>query len=344
MASVSPAVKKPKLGMKIGTHSGTFHCDEALACYMLKQLPEYKDAEIVRSRNPDVLSTCDILVDVGGVYDPDTHRYDHHQRTFDKTMNALCPSKKWTTKLSSAGLVYYHFGERVLRQLMDSPEADVHVVQVLYDKVYDCFVEEVDAIDNGINIADGELRYRISTNLSSRVGGLNPSWNEPDQASDENLDKRFEKAMALVGAEFLDKVQFYWKGWWPARKLVEDAVKNRFEVDESGEIICFSPSSCPWKDHLLDLEQEQKIEPTIKFVLYTDTSGMWRIQCVPISKSSFENRLSILDAWRGLRDEELSQISGIDGCTFVHASGFIGGNKTKQGVLDMAKKTLKGSS
>ena len=34
---------------KIGTHNGTFHCDEVLACFMLKQLPHYKDAEIVRS-------------------------------------------------------------------------------------------------------------------------------------------------------------------------------------------------------------------------------------------------------------------------------------------------------
>ena len=28
----------------IGTHSGKFNCDEALACYMLKVLPEYKNA------------------------------------------------------------------------------------------------------------------------------------------------------------------------------------------------------------------------------------------------------------------------------------------------------------
>ena len=28
----------------IGTHGGLFHCDEVLACYMLKVLPEYKDA------------------------------------------------------------------------------------------------------------------------------------------------------------------------------------------------------------------------------------------------------------------------------------------------------------
>lgn len=32
----------------IGTHNGRFHCDEALACFMLKQLPAYKDATIVR--------------------------------------------------------------------------------------------------------------------------------------------------------------------------------------------------------------------------------------------------------------------------------------------------------
>ena len=32
----------------IGTHNGNFHCDEVLACFMLKQLPVYKDAEIIR--------------------------------------------------------------------------------------------------------------------------------------------------------------------------------------------------------------------------------------------------------------------------------------------------------
>ena len=28
--------------VKIGTHNGTFHCDEVMACYLLKLLPEYK--------------------------------------------------------------------------------------------------------------------------------------------------------------------------------------------------------------------------------------------------------------------------------------------------------------
>ena len=64
----------------IGTHDGTFHCDEVLACWMLKQLPQYKEAEIVRTRDPAKLSTCEIVVDVGAVYDADALRFDHHQR------------------------------------------------------------------------------------------------------------------------------------------------------------------------------------------------------------------------------------------------------------------------
>jgi hypothetical protein len=30
--------------IKIGTHSGTFHCDEALGCWMLKQTEAYAGA------------------------------------------------------------------------------------------------------------------------------------------------------------------------------------------------------------------------------------------------------------------------------------------------------------
>lgn len=42
-----------------------------------------------------------------------------------------------------------------------------------------------------------------------------------------------------------------------------------------------------------------------------------------------------------MRDDELSKIAGIPGCIFAHASGFIGGNKTQEGALQMAVKCLK---
>ena len=41
------------------------------------------------------------MVDVGGVYDPSKHRYDHHQRGFNEVFG-----NGFNTKLSSAGLTY----------------------------------------------------------------------------------------------------------------------------------------------------------------------------------------------------------------------------------------------
>ena len=45
------------------------------ACKFISQ-----NAEIVRTRDPEQLAKCDIVVDVGGEFDPKRHRYDHHQR------------------------------------------------------------------------------------------------------------------------------------------------------------------------------------------------------------------------------------------------------------------------
>ena len=72
--------KKLNSSKVIGTHDGKFHCDEVIACSMLKMLPEYSDAIIRRSRDTVVLGGCDIVVDVGAEFNPANHRYDHHQR------------------------------------------------------------------------------------------------------------------------------------------------------------------------------------------------------------------------------------------------------------------------
>lgn len=66
--------KQTKLSAKIGTHNGSFHCDEVLACFFLKQLPQYHDSEIVRSRDPEKLAECEIVVDVGAVFDVEKKR------------------------------------------------------------------------------------------------------------------------------------------------------------------------------------------------------------------------------------------------------------------------------
>lgn len=48
-------------------------------------------------------------------------------------------------------------------------------------QLYENFVEEVDAVDNGISQYDGEARYTVSTTLSARVAHLNPRWNSKSQ-------------------------------------------------------------------------------------------------------------------------------------------------------------------
>jgi len=133
---------------KIGTHDGTFHADEALACFMLRKLPEYSKAEIIRTRDPKLLDTCDIVVDAGGVYDPSKHLYDHHQKSFTHTINSLRPDFQSDIRLSSAGLVYHHFGEKVLQSLAGKPLTQ-NEVDKMFRYVYFHLIQEIDAIDNG---------------------------------------------------------------------------------------------------------------------------------------------------------------------------------------------------
>jgi uncharacterized UPF0160 family protein len=57
--------------------------------------------DVKRSRDPAILDTCDIVVDVGAIYDEGKRRFDHHQRGFTEVFG-----HGFSTKLSSAGLIY----------------------------------------------------------------------------------------------------------------------------------------------------------------------------------------------------------------------------------------------
>lgn len=73
-----PLPKRQKTSpVLIGTHSGHFHADEALAVWFLRQLPTYSNSTLVRTRDPAVLDTCHTVVDVGGEYNHDKNRYGH---------------------------------------------------------------------------------------------------------------------------------------------------------------------------------------------------------------------------------------------------------------------------
>nr|XP_034185396.1 UPF0160 protein MYG1, mitochondrial isoform X1 [Osmia lignaria] len=319
--------------IKIGTHDGCFHCDEALACFMLKTLPQYKDAIIIRSRDKGILDTCDIVVDVGGEYNPSKHRYDHHMRDFKESVSTVIkkPGYDWDIKLSSAGLIYCHFGYEIIKHLF--PQLSDNVVEIIFKRIYDKLIKEIDGIDNGIPMYKEEPLYRIVTDLSSRVDFLNVKWNDKDT----NVDAQFVKAMELTGQDFLQHINYAVNVWLPAKAIVQEAIAKRFEVDPSGEIIVLS-QCVPWAEHIFEIEKEMNVQPPLKYLIFKDNN--YRIRCVPVKPGSFVTRLFLPEAWAGLRGEELERACGIPGAEFVHSVRFIGGHSTLEGAVTMARKSL----
>ncbi|KAH7192956.1 metal-dependent protein hydrolase [Fusarium flagelliforme] len=344
--SAAKRVKTSGNGPLIGTHNGHFHADEALAVHMLRRLPAYRDADLVRTRDPAVLATCHTVVDVGGEYDAEKRRFDHHQRGFTTTF----PGRP--TKLSSAGLVFLHFGRAIVADRLGLPE-DSSDVELIYNKLYENFVEALDAHDNGISLYDpaaiaaAGIEKRFSNGafgLGAMVGRLNPNWNDPTPSDPAEAqaaeDAKFNEASTRIGEEFDRDLDGYAASWLPARTIVQEAFNKRTQYDEQGRILVLEGQSVPWKDHLYTLEDGT---PSVLYVLYAEKpepGAKWRIQCVPESKDSFVSRKPLPEAWRGFRDAELDGISGIPGCVFVHAAGFIGGNKTFEGAKEMATKAL----
>jgi uncharacterized UPF0160 family protein len=306
---------------RLGTHDGSFHADEALAVWMMKRL--HKDLSVTRSRDPAVLATLDMLVDVGDVYDPARHRFDHHQRGFTETF-----SERHTTKLSSAGLIFKHFGRDVLQTLDVAPEH----LEAVFQRVYTDFVEAMDGIDNGVVNSLG--KYKDLTGLSSRVARLNKTWN---CKSAFDADSAFAQAVELTGSELVYFVQNATNVWLPARLVVQRALAARTVA----EVIVLS-EFCPWQDHLDELLAGGGggVEGRVLYVLWPDGKE-YRIRAVPKEPDSFETLRPLRAEWRGLRNEALDAVVGIAGCTFVHAGGFMGGHTTLEGAMEMAKRSIR---
>lgn len=219
---------------RVCTHNGTFHCDEVLACWMLKQI--HPALLIVRSRKKEDIEECDFVVDVGSKFDHSEQRYDHHHRDFKESMQTLTElenMKRFTTKLSSAGLIYLYYGVEVLKVLIDGVKKDEpsteaitdDIINLLYEIIYENFIEEIDAVDNGIAQTDEDPRYLIKSTISQRVAAMNPEWNESNTAEEQM--RRFNAAMEMVGAEMTAKVRKLVVSWLPARNHVHYAIEHR---------------------------------------------------------------------------------------------------------------------
>lgn len=311
------------LSKKIAVHSGKFHADDVLSVFLLKSLPQFKDHEVIRTRDPSAIEECEIVCDVGGVYDPEKKRFDHHQLGFFKTF----PNRK--VPLSSCGLVYLHYGEEVIRQILKENNLDAgNHMKFIYEEMYNRFVQEIDAIDNGFSQVEGmEPKYTITSDISHRIDYLN--------IQKEECTAEFNQALKIVGEEFTAILIRLCECDVPAADVTQKAYDSRFDIDPSGHIMVLS-EFCDPRPHLKYIEKQDQL--LVYFYLRQDGNLPWRIQTVEYP-GSFKPRVRL--PYGGLMEEELSKACGIPGGKFCHKTGFLGVFYTYEGALEFARLAVK---
>lgn len=111
------------MALVVATHNGPFHADDVLSFALIRTFLD-SEATVVRTRDKDTLAKADMVFDVGGIFDCETRRFDHHQASYDGP-------------LSSAGMV--------LAWLAHSGQMDKGLAAFLDKRL----VTYVDDVDNG---------------------------------------------------------------------------------------------------------------------------------------------------------------------------------------------------
>ena len=92
-----------------------------------------KKIKVIRTREKKILAKADFVLDVGGEYNPDKDRFDHHQQGgAGKRDNKI--------SYSTFGLLWKKYGEEVCGSKEIADVLDKKLVQV------------IDADDNGFNL------------------------------------------------------------------------------------------------------------------------------------------------------------------------------------------------
>ena len=327
---------------RIVTHSGAFHADEAMAIAILSFIPMWKSVEVVRSRVPEVWKTADILIDVGGEYNHSKLMYDHHQRAFNQTF-----SSNYDIKLSSAGLIYKHYGIEALRNLLDSkglitPEIpDINdLLQFVHERVYQYLILECDCVDNGYQIAESESpikwNYKSFTSLSSRIARLNPL----EKLEDDEVLKIFLKAVEICKEDFVSIVLRVAKTDYKSVRIAREMIKDAANVHPSGKIVYMTEYNANISNEVVNCSTDA-IEPL--YIIYKSVSSVetsYRIRAVPIEPHSFILKKPFPKPWRGLRDNELAKITGVKGASFCHHNGFLMGADSYSSALSLAEISI----
>jgi uncharacterized UPF0160 family protein len=309
--------------MVIVTHGGKFHADDAWALAVLKVL--FPECEIARTRDPALIEAADFAVDVGGIWDPATGRFDHHQKGFSATRPTGVP-------YASAGLVWKEYGARCVSAL-----AAAHTGHQLTDDSAQQIAYAIDAdIVQYLDLSDVGAAKNApgGYGLSAVISGFNPNWLDEqrvgygDGAEAYRLSQ-FQRAMAVLTDIMINSVK-YRVGALLALEQVRQA-----EVLEGGRMLFLKNSALPWSTVV------RKEMPKVLFVISHSLSEQrYLIHTVPVSTESFEARADLPGPWAGLRDAELAAVTGVPDATFCHNGRFIAAARSFEGIRIMAKQAL----
>ncbi len=289
--------------VRVGTHDGQFHADDVFAVAALRMT--YEDVILVRSRDPIVLASCDILADVGGEYNPDTNKFDHHQR-------GRAGARSNGVLYSSFGLVWQKFGAHLCG-------GD----QSIADMVDQRMVQHIDMIDNGQHMFSGTSQFPGAQqfNTSTFVALLNPRYDE--------VPADYESAFhaALIFAEHALHRMI---GSCIGERKARDEVKEACLAAGHSPVIVMNRFA-PWQNCVHEFSAE-----SAQFIVFPGDTGTWMVQAIPKSPGSFTPRRALPEAWGGLRDAQLQELTGVSDAVFCHPGLFICGAKTLAGAMRLA--------
>ena len=200
------------------THDGPFHADEVSACALLVLFDMIDRDKIFRSRDEEKLAIFDFVCDVGGIYEPKNHRFDHHQASYQGP-------------LSSAGMILsYLFEEKVIE------EKEYHFFR-------NSIIDGVDAHDNGLeNPKPGHSSF------SNVVSNFQPV---AQSASKDCFEQAFFEALDFVIGHF-SRLRERFKYYQDCLKYVARCME-----DFSGKDYLIFEQNLSWLESFFELGGEK---------------------------------------------------------------------------------------
>lgn len=290
----------------VATHDGMFHADDVFAVSAILALLEatLAVANVVRTRDGTLIRKADFVVDVGGVYEAEKNRFDHHQEGgAGKRKNGIA--------YAAFGLVWLKFGEQIAGSSKVAALVDANLVL------------PIDAGDNGVDIYKKTFSDAAPYSVDDYIHNLRPTWRE----GTDSVDARFLEAVAVAG-QILKREIAHAKAQVDAEILVSKA----YQESEDKRLIVL--------DAFYPHEKILAAYSEPLFAIFPRPDGSWSVKAIRNDTSSFDNRKNLPEEWAGKRDAELARITGVADAIFCHNGRFMAVARSREGATALAKLAL----